>query len=432
MNDHPNPQQPDQSSNRADMAPKVSRPQITAMAILSVLALAAGVGLAAAFGDLTMRAHDMNSGGAQSMPGMDMSGAHSNMAMGRSDQVTPVSQLPDTPIQTPTKMGGLVMPPGMIMTASTPMEAMADMAAVDLGKIRSAAPANARGDQPLTPMVENGVKVFQLETSLIRWNILPGTQVAAYAVNRQVPGPRLRLTEGDRVRINLKNNLPDPTSVHWHGLVLPNAMDGAGDVTQPPIPPGGSFTYEFTLKQSGTFFYHSHTAVDRQEGLGLYGALIVDPKSRASEPWADAEYTLQLQEWTFKDGYTFPAMLMEGLLPNFFTINGKAYPATDTIRIKVGQTVKLRFIGSNNNFIHPMHVHGGPFEVVARDGETLAPPARFKADTINVGPGQRYDVIWTAREKGTWLIHCHIPHHITNDNVEVQGGGGLTMAIVVT
>jgi FtsP/CotA-like multicopper oxidase with cupredoxin domain len=120
---------------------------------------------------------------------------------------------------------------------------------------------------------------------------------------------------------------------------------------------------------------------------------------------------------------------MDGAQPNYFTINGRAYPATDTIHLRVGETLKVRFIGSNNGFIHPMHIHGGPFEVVAVDGQTLAPSARYSADTINVGPGQRYDVIWRARNRGKWLIHCHIGHHTTNNNVEMQGGGGLMMII---
>ncbi|WP_245872683.1 multicopper oxidase domain-containing protein [Deinococcus planocerae] len=427
------------------MTPKVSRPQITAVAILSVLALAAGVGLAAAFGDLSMSAREMNMPG-QNMPGMDMSGNTSgmpgmpgmNMGGGNANTgpaaqtPTHVGELPATPLQTPTRMGDLVMPPGMIMTKTMNMEAMRDMAAVDLTRVRFTAPANARGDRTLTPQVVGGVKVFNFETSLIRWNILPNVQVAAYAVNRQVPGPRLQLTQGDRVRINVKNSLPESTTIHWHGLIVPNNMDGPADVTQQPIAPGETFTYEFTVRQAGTYFYHSHKNPDRQQGLGLYGALLVKPKSAAGEPKADLDSTVQLQEWLQREGYTFPAMIMEGALPNFFTINGKAYPETDTIRMKVGQTVRLRFVGSNNNFVHPMHVHGGPFEVVARDGETLKESARYLADTVNVGPGQRYDVIWKAREKGTWLIHCHIPHHTTNDNVEEQGGGGLTMRIQVS
>jgi FtsP/CotA-like multicopper oxidase with cupredoxin domain len=147
---------------------------------------------------------------------------------------------------------------------------------------------------------------------------------------------------------------------------------------------------------------------------------------------ADLEYVIQLQEWLRREWLTYPAMLMEGGLPNYFTINGKAWPATDKIQMRVGQTVKLRFIGTNTNFIHPMHVHGGPFQVVAVDGETLAPTARYLADTVNVGPGQRYDVVWTARRPGKWLIHCHIPHHTTNNNVERDGAGGLTMVIDVS
>lgn len=116
-----------------------------------------------------------------------------------------------------------------------------------------------------------------------------------------------------------------------------------------------------------------------------------------------------------------------GALPNYFTINGRSYPATDTVKMRVGETIKLRFIGTNNNVIHPMHVHGGPFIVVARDGVALEQAARFVADTINVGPGQRYDVIWTAREPGKWLVHYHIPHHTTNNNQEPNGGGGLLL-----
>jgi manganese oxidase len=326
----------------------------------------------------------------------------------------------------------VVMPPGMIMTYDSPAEAMRDMAAVDPRAVSYAAPADIKGDQPLSPHIENGVKVFDLETSVIKWNILPQEQVMAYAFNHQVPGPRIRITEGDRVRINVTNKLPESTTVHWHGLILPNAMDGPAEITQEPIAPGQTYTYEFTSQQAGTFFYHTHDHADRQQALGLYGALIIDPQDTSNQPAYDLEYTIQLQEWLEREGYTYPAMLMEGGLPNYFTINGKAYPSTDTIPMRVGQKLLVRFIGSNNNFVHPMHIHGGPFEVVARDGESVPPGARFLADTVNVGPGQRYDVTWEAREPGKWLIHCHIPHHTTNNNVEEQGGGGLTLIINVT
>jgi FtsP/CotA-like multicopper oxidase with cupredoxin domain len=329
------------------------------------------------------------------------------------------------------EVGGAVMPPGMIMTYDTPGKAMTDMAAVNPRDVTYTAPTEARGDQSLAPRLENGVKVYHLDLSVIKWNILPDVQVMAYAFNRQVPGPRLRITEGDHVRIVVTNRLPEATTVHWHGLIVPNDMDGPADIAQKPIPPGGNYTYEFTAKQHGTYFYHSHREPDRQQTLGMYGAIIIDPKDPTVIPPHDSEYVVQLQEWLHREGYTYPSMIMEGGLPNYFTINGKAYPATDTIRMKVGQKLLLRFIGSSNSFIHPMHVHGGPVRVVATDGNPLQASAQYEKDTINIAPGERYDVIWPARAPGKWLLHCHIPHHTTNNNVEEHGGGGLTLVIEV-
>jgi FtsP/CotA-like multicopper oxidase with cupredoxin domain len=328
-------------------------------------------------------------------------------------------------------VGGAIMPPGMIMDRDTPAEAMIDMAAVDPRDVVARYGIDVRGGRDLTPRTEGGVKVFDLDTSVIRWTILPGFTVDGYAFNGQIPGPTLRFRQGDRVRINVRNHLPETTTVHWHGLVLPNIMDGAAHITQEPIENGRLYRYEFTAVQSGTYFYHSHDHVDRQQSLGLYGAMLIEPAESDPSLHADHEYTLMLQEWLLREGLTYPAMPMEGGMPNYFTINGRAYPATDTIPMRVGETLKVRFIGSNNGFIHPMHIHGGPFRVVAIDGETLQPSARFSADVINVGPGQRYDVIWKALEPGKWLIHCHIGHHATNNNVETKGGGGLMMLIDV-
>lgn len=328
-------------------------------------------------------------------------------------------------------VGGAIMPPGMIMDFDTPADAMRDMAAIHPRDVTEIAAPDARGDTILQPRIEDGVKVFDLTSSVIQWNILADETVEAYAYNGQVPGPRIAITEGDRIRINYTNNLPEPSTIHWHGLIVPNAMDGPAEVVQDPVQPGDGFTYEFTVGQSGTYFYHTHTASDRQQGLGLYGALLVEPADPADRIVTDYDVTLQLQEWLKREWLTYPAMIMEGALPNYFTINGKAYPDTDVIRMKVGETVRLRFMGTNNNFAHPMHVHGGPYTVVAIDGETLRPDQRYEADSVSVAPGQRVDVVWTAREPGKWLVHCHIPHHTTNNNVEVDGAGGLTMYIEV-
>jgi FtsP/CotA-like multicopper oxidase with cupredoxin domain len=368
------------------MHPEVTRPQLVTVTLFTLLMLAAGMTLPAAFVNLRLSAHDVR---------------------------------------------GAIMPPGMIMTPETPAAAMLDMAAVDPRDVTASYGLDQQGARPLAPRVEDGVKVFDLETSVIRWQILPAVSVDAYAFNGQVPGPTLRFRKGDRIRINVTNRLPDSTTVHWHGLILPNVMDGVANVTQKPIERGNLYRYEFTAVQAGSFFYHSHDHVDRQQSLGLYGAMIIDPSQPADEIVADHEYTIQLQEWLIREGLTYPAMPMDGAAPNYFTINGRAFPSTDMIKMKVGETLKVRFIGSNNGFIHPMHIHGGPFVVVARDGETLAPAERFKADTVNVGPGQRYDVIWTALKPGKWMIHCHISHHTTNNNTEQDGGGGLMMHIEV-
>ena len=356
------------------------------------------------------------------MPGMGP------MDMEREPAASGDEGLPETQLASVTRMGNLIMPPGMIMTESMSMDAMRDMAAVDPDEVDARAPADARGDQPVTVRDTGGVKELDLTTSVVRWNILPDVTVLAYAFNEQVPGPRLQLTQGDRVRVNVRNDLPEPTTIHWHGLDVPNSMDGPAEVTQAPIPVGDSFTYEFTLDRSGTFVYHSHTAADRQQALGLYGALLVTP-TRAEPPVA-ADVVVQLGEWNARGGYTFPAMPMEGLLPNFFTINGKWWPATDTVRVRVGDRVRLRFIGSGA-FAHPMHIHGGPFQIVATDGSAFPAAAQLTKDTVNVSPGERYDVIWTAGRPGRWLVHCHINHHLTNDGAEEEGAGGLTMVIDV-
>jgi FtsP/CotA-like multicopper oxidase with cupredoxin domain len=329
------------------------------------------------------------------------------------------------------EVGGLIMPSGMIMGRDTPADAMRDMSFADPRKVSASYNLNARGDQDLAFRMENGIKVFELTTSVIRWTILPGVTVDAYAYNGQIPGPRIRVRQGDRLRIIVRNRLPEETTIHWHGLILPNQMDGPAEITQAPILPGGTYNYEFTVSQHGTYFYHPHAKPDRTQALGLYGALIIDPTNPSDELAADHDYIIQMQEWLLREGLTYPAMPMDGMQPNYFTINGKSYPSTEVIPMKVGETLKVRFIGTHNGFIHPMHIHGGPFEVVARDGETIPATARFLADTVNVGPGQRYDVIWKARRPGKWLIHCHIPHHTSNNNTEVKGGGGLMVVIDV-
>lgn len=288
----------------------------------------------------------------------------------------------------------------------------------------------ARGGQILSHTVENGVWVFNLAAKPVRWAILPDTRVTAWTYNGVVAGPELRVPYGQRVRILVKNDLPDATTVHWHGIDVPNAMDGVPGITQEPIAPGGTFTYEFDAvpagrdSSGGTFFYHSHVQEDRQLGLGLAGAFVIEPTQAQGY---DVEKTIVIQEWNLnaQTGATRPAMDMDGMRPNFFTLNGRSFPSTETVTMKRGQRGLFRLIGAGS-LSHPMHLHGTDFTVVAKDGHPLAAP--FKADVIQVGSGERYDIAFTFDRPGKWIFHCHIGHHLTNDG---DDPGGLLMIVDV-
>ena len=254
--------------------------------------------------------------------------------------------------------------------------------------------------------------------------------MTAWTYNGLVPGPQIRVPYGQRVRIVVTNSLPEATTAHWHGIAVPNAMDGVPDLTQKPIQPGGSFTYEFNAipagrdSKGGTFFYHSHYDEDRQVGLGLSGAFIIDPPNPSRY---DVERTIAINEWTLdpSTGATRPPMEMEGMLPTYFTLNGKSFPATETIKVKRGQRVLFRLIGAGQ-FVHPMHLHGTDFAVVAKDGHPLSAP--YKADVVQVASGERYDIAFTATEPGKWAFHCHIGHHLTNNGASP---GGLMLVVDV-
>ena len=142
----------------------------------------------------------------------------------------------------------------------------------------------------------------------------------------------------------------------------------------------------------------------------------------------DLEQTVLIQEWNLNaaNGETRPAMEMSGMLPNFFTLNGKSYPATETVKMHVGQKALFRLIGAGS-FSHPMHLHGTDFTVVAKDGHPLRSP--FKADVIQVGSGERYDIVFSPTRSGKWVFHCHIGHHLTNDG---DDPGGLLLVVDVT
>ena len=345
---------------------------------------------------------------------------------------TPASGMPNSNMNNDNgsmPMGGNSQPSGMMTSTPGSMMANNPGAAHMMEPISApnAQPATeTEGGQPLAYREENGVKVFELTAKTVLWPIMDGVTVTAYTYNGTVPGPMIRVTEGDQVRIIVKNELPAPTTIHWHGVEVPNAMDGVPGVTQDPIQPGETFTYEFIAKPAGTFMYHSHFEGDVQVGAGLYAPFIIDPIAGEADPPA-VDKTLMISEWRVDHGLTYAAMPMGGMEPNYFTINGKAFPATETITVKKGERVRLRFIGIGQ-FIHPMHLHGFPFKIVATDGHPVPEAAQLTKDTVSVAPGERYDIEFVAAETGQWMLHCHILHHTTNDNVEP---GGLMLVINV-
>ncbi|MGH2554608.1 MAG: multicopper oxidase family protein, partial [Actinomycetota bacterium] len=240
-----------------------------------------------------------------------------------------------------------------------------------------------RGGQVLEPTVENSVKVFELMAMPVEWEVAPGQVVTAWAYNGQVPGPEIRVERGDRVRVILTNHLTEPTTIHWHGVTVPNAMDGVPYVTQDPVMAGETFTYEFTVvDRPGTYLYHSHFNSTEQVNRGLYGAFVVEPARTA---W-DVEYT---------------QILNDGLLG--YTISGKGWPATTLLPAKLGQKVLLR-LANVGQMLHPLHLHGYHFTVVARDGSPARKP--YQADTLVVAPGETYEVLVRATEPGIWALHC--------------------------
>jgi len=263
------------------------------------------------------------------------------------------------------------------------------------------------GMQPLEPKLDNGVKVYDLTCEKIMWEVEPGKKVEAWTYNQQLPGPEIRVTEGDKVRINVTNKLDESTAVHFHGLIIPNAMDGVPFLTQPPIKPGTTFTYEFTVKNPGSHMYHSHHNATRQVSMGLLGPFIIEPKDKSKDPAFDKDYTLILNDTS------------QGL-----TINGKGFPATAPLTAKLGQKVRIRYM-NEGMMIHPMHLHGMPQLVFAKDGWNLPQP--YMADTINVAPGERWDVIVDCTEPGLWAFHCHILSHAESEH----GMFGMVTVLIV-
>lgn len=293
---------------------------------------------------------------------------------------------------------------GVAASASDDMDAMHEK-----GMKAFPAKTEGKGNQLMTPRMDKGVKVFELTAEKIQWETEPGKKVEAWAYNGQVPGPQIRVLEGDRVRLVVTNKLHQSTAMHFHGLEIPNEVDGVPYITQKPIKVGETQTYEFTVPvgNAGSHMYHSHHNAAEQVGKGLLGAFIVEPRRPRAIEKVDVDYVMILN-----DGF------------HGYTLNGKSFPATEPIAMKLGQKIRIRFM-NEGMMIHPMHLHGMHMTVIDKDG--WAQPAPWKCDTLNIAPGERWDVVVNCTNPGVWAFHCHILPHAESPH----GMFGMVTAMIV-
>jgi hypothetical protein len=264
--------------------------------------------------------------------------------------------------------------------------------------------------------MKNGAKEFHLTAEHVRREVLPDQRFDFWGYNGSMPGPLIEAVEGDRVRIVVHNKLPEATTVHWHGLELPNAMDGVPGLTQDPIPAGGMFVYEFDLHQNGTFFYHSHGGM--QEIMGMAGLFVIHPRE-AHVPTVDHDFGLIMQQFAILPQSTIPNSVSEEF--NFFTINGRSGPYLTPLVVRLGSRVRIRFMNLSAMHNHPMHLHGHTFWVTGTEGGRIPDSAWIPTNNVLVSVGQSRDVEFVANNPGDWMLHCHILHHMMNHMVSMVG-----------
>lgn len=270
-------------------------------------------------------------------------------------------------------------------------------------------------------ILDEGVKVFSLRAEVVHCELMPQTHMGpprkmfGWGYNGSVPGPMIEVMEGDRVRVIFENKLPEATTIHWHGLEIPIEMDGTPYISQPMVEPGGVFIYEFTVNQHGTFFYHSHGAM--QEMMGMIGLFVIHPKIPHT-PLVDKDYGIILQGWALLPNNDVPNTLSMEF--NWLTMNGKAGPATTPLIIKKGERVRIRIVNLGMDH-HPIHLHGAQFYVTGTEGGRIPESGWYPGNTVIVGVAQARDVEFIAQYEGDWMLHCHLPHHMMNQMVSMVG-----------
>ena len=269
------------------------------------------------------------------------------------------------------------------------------------------------GDLPYE--VDDDVKIFRLTAHVFKRQIAPDKTIDVWGFNGSAPGPTIQVTQGDKIRVIFKNELPEPSSIHWHGFEDHIGYDGMPGISQEPLKPGETFVYNFNIKQEGTYFYHSHMAM--QELAGMLGAVIMHPRV-PYRPHCDKDFVIHLQEYAVLANSTTPnTMMMEF---NWLLLNGKAGPATTPLIVRQGDRVRVRFVNLGMDH-HPMHVHGHTFYVTGTEGGRIPETAWWPGNTVLVGVAQSRNIEFVADNPGDWMLHCHLPHHMMNQMASQAG-----------
>jgi FtsP/CotA-like multicopper oxidase with cupredoxin domain len=264
-------------------------------------------------------------------------------------------------------------------------------------------------DVPDLPFeMDGGVKVFKLRAEPVTRKLVPFKTMTVWGYNGSCPGPTIQVQQGDRVRVVFENGLPESTTVHWHGLEVPIEMDGVPYISQKPVPPGESFAYEFTVHQEGTFFYHSHGAM--QEMMGMLGMFISHP-AKAHKPQVDHDFGIVLQEWAILPNLEVPNTA--NMEFNWLTFNGVAAPAITPMIVRQGNRVRMRIVNLGMDH-HPIHLHGHQFVITGTEGGRAPESTWYPTNTVLVGVAQAKVVEFEAKYPGAWMVHCHLPHHMMN------------------
>ncbi|MCH8332768.1 copper oxidase [Candidatus Sumerlaeota bacterium] len=261
--------------------------------------------------------------------------------------------------------------------------------------------------------IVDGVKVFHLIAEELEHEFAPGLTATCWGYNGRVNSTLIEAVEGERVRFYVTNRLAVPTTVHWHGIFLPNGMDGVSGLNQRPIAPGETFKYEWTLRQHGTFMYHSHHDTMTQEGMGLIGMFIVHPRNPLPEERVDRDFVILLSEWSIEPGVSRPDP-NEMTDFNVLTMNGRCSPGIEPLVTKLGDRVRIRFGNLSQMDAHPIHLHGHRFKIAATDGERIRRSARWPETTVVIAAGQTREIEFIADAPGDWAMHCHMTHHVMN------------------